>query len=154
MRFKISRRAFLLGGPGIAVAAGTGLLAFEPVVRPHSHVERALRRLFGPVNMARADLARFSADFDALLAAKDFSLKKVRAVGAVEAMDLVPLAKRRAPEMVARGVEKFDRELVTAFLTSTTYLEVLAAGGAGRVVYNGLQEACASPFATFDFPEA
>jgi len=154
MKFKISRRAFLLGSAGIAAAAGTGLLALEPVIRPHSHVERALRRLFGPLNMTPGELARFSEDFDTLLAAKDFSLKKVRVVGVVEAMDLVPLAKRMAPGVVARGVEKFDRELVTAFLTSTTYLEVLAAGGRGQVAHNGLREVCGSPFATFDFPEA
>ena len=149
MRVRITRRGFLLGGAGAAVLSGAGLFQVVTASRHHSHVERALRRLFGPIAMDAADLTRFSDDFTALIAAKDMSLKKVRAVGAVEAVSLVPLAKQYGPGPVARGAEKFDRELVTAFLTSTTYLQV-ANAAVNPVFYTGITEVCASPFARFE----
>jgi hypothetical protein len=155
MAFHLSRRAFLLlGGAGVGVAAvaGAGALKFA-LADPAIHVEQALRRLFGPFNMAPGDLAQFADDFNGMLAVKNISTTKVRVVAVAEAVDLITLAKRFGPETISDGAEKYDRELVTGFLTTTDFLK-LKDPTVDRITYQGFSEACGNPFAVFDMADS
>src|SRR5690349_24475534 len=79
MPLQLSRRALLVGGAGVGVAsvAGAGALQFA-LADPATHVKQALRRLFGPFNMASNDLTQFADDFNGMLVAKEMSVTKVR----------------------------------------------------------------------------
>jgi hypothetical protein len=146
MPIRLSRRAVLLGGASVAALAGTGVIALSSF--GETDLMRAtLRRLVGDFRMAEAELAAFTRDF--LPQFPNFGALRSAVLKAGEMTGLAPLMQQAAPAAIAERMEHFERQLLTAFATSTTYLQ-LADPASEPVEYLGTLNACSNPFARFE----
>ena len=68
-RLSLSRRAMILGGVGVAAAAGAGTVL---LTTDQGHIRRTLRRLVGPFKMDKAEFETFVRDFREAEAAPSF----------------------------------------------------------------------------------
>ncbi|HHH43716.1 MAG TPA: hypothetical protein ENK49_06225 [Gammaproteobacteria bacterium] len=143
-----SRRAFLktaLGTAGLAGLAGVGVSAFVA----GDFLRATLHRLLGSFILADTQLTTFCDDF-----ARDYGRRKLYAVVLIERVPVLGAAAGglllRRPRAV---VEKFERKLLTAFIVSTSYLQV-GDPAVEPIEYRGLNIPCTNPFARFDFDDA
>jgi hypothetical protein len=137
-----SRRRFIQAATGawiVAAAGGNYALAMRDI---SGVVGAILDRRLGPFVMAP----------EARAGAIARALEDVRAVGASETSAwalniLYPLiwAAEALPEPLAQRIEKFERQVVTSFLMSTTYLQ-LADPATEAVAFDPAPALC-SPFA-------
>lgn len=135
-----SRRTVLVGG---AAVVGVGALGAGATVRltDESYLRDTLERLVGAVRMAPADFSSFARAFRA----RFDELDSIRAMPfrAGEAIGASPLLERYAPLSIGEKMERFERTLVTDFLTRTDWLFMAADEPVG---YLG-EGPCANPFA-------
>jgi len=141
----LSRRAFLktaLGTLGLTGLVGVGVSAFAV----EGFLGARLHRLLGVFTLTDAQMKKFCSDFS-----RDYGRRKLYAIMLIEQVPaLGPVAGGlllRRPRVV---VEKFERKLLTAFIVSTSYLQV-SDPAVEPIEYRGLNIPCSNPFARFDF---
>ncbi len=145
MRHLLSRRAFIVGTAGLAGAAGAGLLAVAST-SDADLVDATLRRLVGDHRLSPPDLVAFTRDFTAALSPSDRT--RAALVRVVEATGLGAIGLDAGPDRLVDAVERFERNLLTAYVLST---DAVGAGpGSGPVTYAGRLGGCGNPFAGLD----
>lgn len=113
------RRTVLLSATGIvgALAIGGGAGAR---LTDQSFIRDTLHRLVGPFRMEEAEFEAFAEAFRE--SAYVFGSARATPVRAAEAIGGAPLVERFAPPGVAARMERFERELLTSFVTTTDFL--------------------------------
>lgn len=139
----LSRRTMVLGGLGIAAAAGVGTIL---LTTDQGHIRRTLRRLVGSFTMDKAEFANFVRDFREAEAAPSF-LKGATLRG-FELIGLgANLADSGIPKLSSHQIE-FERALLTAFIVRTDYT-LLDNPASESTTYLGSMTACFNPYAEF-----
>lgn len=133
------RKVLLAGGAGVAVMGAGGLGVGTSMAGP-SVVEAVVRDHLAPTPVPQEALDAFTAEF----------------VKGAKSRDMVKLAAARAqgvlfPERLGAFRAKYERHIITRFLTSTNFFELAEPQGPD-IAYRGEAHACANPFANFDLP--
>lgn len=134
----ITRRTLLVATAGISIAASVGGAALI-LSDQHRHAVATLERILGPLRLQQAELRLFLDTFFADLPQYDNIPGRAVAATSSIAADVLP----SAPEAVQNVMERYERRLVTAYVTQTNHV----AGGETTYVGKG---ACINPFAVLD----
>lgn len=137
----VTRRAVLSGGlasliPLPAEAAG------DAVIR------RIIGERAGYVRISPDDVLAFSRDWwAARQAADDHKSAVIEFLLRAPRLYFSPLVQSLLPASTARGLDMFERKVTTDFLLSIGFFD--APESDRELTYQGLQRACANPFAEF-----
>lgn len=139
----VNRRAVLAGGAATTVAAAVGLGLHS--ISDESLVRRSLERLLGRFTMNDADLRAFVRDH----ASVNFPPQDKTGIGLrfTEYLGLTTSAMEVVPVRIKSRIERFERNLVTAFMLTTSFPAVDSMKE--PVEYLGRHVLC-NPFARFD----
>ncbi|HCX10622.1 MAG TPA: hypothetical protein DHU81_09820 [Hyphomonas sp.] len=142
-RLSLSRRAMILGGVGVAAAAGAGTVL---LTTDQGHIRRTLRRLVGPFKMDKAEFETFVRDFREAEAAPSFI--KSATLRGLELIGLGSTVSGGGIPKLSDHQADFERALLTAFIVRTDYT-LLDQPATEPTTYLGSMTACFNPYAEF-----
>jgi hypothetical protein len=135
---KISRRNFLLLGSGTLVLSGIGLTYSSK----ENFLQERLYKMLGDFDISDSDFKRFNEHFRSFISENRYDryhtmiqLEKFTFNGNID------------PLKINERIDKWDRRLVTQFITSTDYLERQGE----KVRFIGAYLPCRNPFADYSF---